>query len=1328
MTDMLDIARSGLLAYRSALAVTAENIANVGTDGYRRRDLATVSAPGARATPVTGATGGQGVSVLEVRRAFDALAADRLRSAAGTRAAAEAHQAGAAAVEALMIPGETGIDASLRGFFDAIDTLAIDPARAVARSAAVTAGRELAGALAGLGEDLAALRADLGTRAAAVTAEAAAILQDLADVARRMGGLGAIAADQGAAHPLADRRDALLDALATRLPVSVALSPAGLPEVRLGGAAGPVLLRGDAAARLSVETGDLLTLRVEPPGGGASATRLLARGALAGIGRALGAVDMATAELDGFARGLAAAANAVHRAGVDGQARPGGDLFALAGWQAVPAAGNSGAVQLDLTAVPGAAPAPVTLVYAAATAEWVARDAGGAELARGTGRLSLPGVTVDLAGAPGDGHRIDLVPVTGRARDLAWLVDDPDRLAAAAPLAAAPAAGNAGSAQLSAAPATGTPAASAPLAALLTAAPTDIAAGVAGLVPAGTQALALAASGRPATTRLDPAPGADRLSLAFPGGTQGFDLTGLADAAAVAAALSSGALRSDRGATLSSLGLTVTVEDGALVLARPGAAEPVDATLTGPGLAVVGTGSPAVPVGGTLQVLTRDGRHIAGTPLSAAAAADLLTPANGFRPGAVYDPAPLIPVSGSGYRGVQADLFALPGAARLELPGTGLVTGPALPLPAAAPRLLTLAAATGEPVSAALPEGASAATAARLLQGVLPGLQARAVTALELADLPEGPLTIALQGTNTVPVSLTATVAGGHAGALAQAVNAATGATGIRAELSPDGRRLLLVQEAGHDITLSGLAAGGPLTLRAALADGTADGPATVLAPGHAARLGGRVALDAPQAFSADEGGGALLSQPRSGPVSAATSAAGAAARLSFADVPAGATGGLAFTLTLGGHSAVAAVPPGTAAAGVAAALAASLRLPAPDAVVTGAALPALPPDGSQLALTLDGAGYTLVMQGGVPVIGGPEPGRLTAGFDSANRLVLAARGVTDGRGIAVAAGAGFGLGPAQGTQVITGQPPDAGALPVSVTVSVDGTDHMLVLTGGGVTVPSGFPGLAETDAATGALRLTLAADAAARIGPVAAAGFGGPGIALRAEGGALVLAGEGAALGAGVTVAGALAQSLALSGLPPEDLIVVATGALALSGGLTAGPPPTGPGALDLVVEDAATRRISLRDAVTGDIVAAGHLDAAGRAELGGLALQLQGSPASGDRFALAPAAAGSADAAMARALAALRAADPATGAPGLADRLAALQTDAGIRTAAAGRAQATAAAAEETAQRRLAAIGAVDLDAEAARLVELQQAYQASAQAMTVARDLFDTLLAMF
>ena len=50
---------------------------------------------------------------------------------------------------------------------------------------------------------------------------------------------------------------------------------------------------------------------------------------------------------------------------------------------------------------------------------------------------------------------------------------------------------------------------------------------------------------------------------------------------------------------------------------------------------------------------------------------------------------------------------------------------------------------------------------------------------------------------------------------------------------------------------------------------------------------------------------------------------------------------------------------------------------------------------------------------------------------------------------------------------------------------------------------------------------------------------------------------------------------------------------------------------------------------------------------------------------------------------------------------------------------------AVNDTIRRADAEQGAVDLDAEAARMLELQQNYQAAAQVMTVAQEMFDTLL---
>ena len=113
MTGMIDIARSSLSAYRTALGTVGENIANVNTQGYVKRDVVQVEMAGAQTTPTTMATFGQGVTVTDVRRAFDDLLANRLRSATGDVSAATAQLSAATQVESLMMPGTGGVDQAL---------------------------------------------------------------------------------------------------------------------------------------------------------------------------------------------------------------------------------------------------------------------------------------------------------------------------------------------------------------------------------------------------------------------------------------------------------------------------------------------------------------------------------------------------------------------------------------------------------------------------------------------------------------------------------------------------------------------------------------------------------------------------------------------------------------------------------------------------------------------------------------------------------------------------------------------------------------------------------------------------------------------------------------------------------------------------------------------------------------------------------------------------------------------------------------------------------------------------------------------------------------
>ena len=82
MGSLFEIAKSGIQAYRQALSVTGQNIANVNTEGYSKRDVALEEIGGVQGgvTDVSDQTG-LGVRVDEIRRSFNEYITERLRSA-----------------------------------------------------------------------------------------------------------------------------------------------------------------------------------------------------------------------------------------------------------------------------------------------------------------------------------------------------------------------------------------------------------------------------------------------------------------------------------------------------------------------------------------------------------------------------------------------------------------------------------------------------------------------------------------------------------------------------------------------------------------------------------------------------------------------------------------------------------------------------------------------------------------------------------------------------------------------------------------------------------------------------------------------------------------------------------------------------------------------------------------------------------------------------------------------------------------------------------------------------------------------------------------------
>lgn len=79
MSDMLSIGASGVRAYQTALATVGENIANVNSAGYTRRQVALNEVAGVGTTFAYAA--GNGVTLTGVTRSTDIYSSRALRAA-----------------------------------------------------------------------------------------------------------------------------------------------------------------------------------------------------------------------------------------------------------------------------------------------------------------------------------------------------------------------------------------------------------------------------------------------------------------------------------------------------------------------------------------------------------------------------------------------------------------------------------------------------------------------------------------------------------------------------------------------------------------------------------------------------------------------------------------------------------------------------------------------------------------------------------------------------------------------------------------------------------------------------------------------------------------------------------------------------------------------------------------------------------------------------------------------------------------------------------------------------------------------------------------------
>ncbi len=318
ITDILNIARSGIQVQSKALRITGQNVSNVNTEGYSRQRVDIVSQVAA------GSSSGIGASVSEIHRVYDSFLEGQVNRNLSSYGFLEGRQLVASNLESVFPElGDDNINASLSDFFNAFRTLADNPSGVSERQVALNTAETLANRFNRAYNSLESIQSGLNTNIRENVSEANGLLRELADLNKKIATVNDPSGESSGAE-LRDRRDGVVRQLSEMLPISTFTDGDGHVNVMLDR---QVLVQGVQAGTLTA-TNDPLA-RVEMTGvGGVSRdiTQYLAedsedRGRIAGMLAERDVhIEDTKSRLDQLAFTLAEQVNTLHSAafGLDG--------------------------------------------------------------------------------------------------------------------------------------------------------------------------------------------------------------------------------------------------------------------------------------------------------------------------------------------------------------------------------------------------------------------------------------------------------------------------------------------------------------------------------------------------------------------------------------------------------------------------------------------------------------------------------------------------------------------------------------------------------------------------------------------------------------------------------------------------------------------------------------------------------------------------------------------------------------------------------------------------------------------------------------------------
>ena len=677
MADLMSVGLSGILASKTALTVTGENIVNANTEGYSRRavDLQEARAAGNVSMDATQARTGNGVRVENLKRAQDSFLAGTLRISTSRAEELDTLAGELAQVSDVLSNTDTNLTGPANRLFDAFAQLALQPDADSAKQSALIEAKNFASSASELAKYVE------GQRDHALT-QINDALTYVNNLATAVGGINQELARSvsGSSNKvgLLDERDRLLTSLAEQLRFTVQERTDGTVDIYLGESnAGRPLLEGSKTIALALQQSTSRLDFVLDPYGSPQITSQITGGRISGLRTSY---DMMGRTVDGvntLVRGIADAVNEIQKSGVTGEGLPGDPIFSLTGIEVTAAPANLGTAKLtvSLNKPELAVNQRMRVKFDDAGTPTLTLESG-AVLARGLSAIEDYGVKLAVEGAPSRGDAFTLDFVSGAAKSIRVSLLSSNQFATGKDMLIETATTNLGTAVLSVSNAAERPTRPAGLEQIFSNALTadrlvrPLRPGALTTIPAGINDLTLRSFDQPDLATVN-------LSAADLQNLHTIDLN-LADGRSVTLDLARADRSSlqkivdglNRSPEMANLGFVAQRRGDALQLIAPGAGTLVGLN-AGPSGSVVLRGASGTALtnavslvageqGDAVRLFTRDGVQVSGPPISDSEAAALLTVQNGFAMGARY-----VPTASSGsYRDMA--LFQLPYPAGLD--------------------------------------------------------------------------------------------------------------------------------------------------------------------------------------------------------------------------------------------------------------------------------------------------------------------------------------------------------------------------------------------------------------------------------------------------------------------------------------------------------------------------------------------------------------------------------------------------------------------------------------------------------------------------------------